>query len=88
MQQIHVSSHIFADSFRHFSKDSFDVSKMLKVVFVGESAIDDGGPRCEIFQLLLHDIACQSGLFGGWPDHVDALSRKKKLLSERCSQQL
>jgi hypothetical protein len=84
VQRIHVRrSHIFADSFRHFSKESFDVSKMLKVVFVGECAIDDGGPRREYFQLLLHAIACHSGLFGGWPNHVvplhniDALSRSK-----------
>ena len=49
---------------------------------MGESAVD-GGPRWEYFQLLQHDIACKSGLFGGWPDHVvpihnvDALIHKK-----------
>ena len=70
VQRIHVRrSHIFEDSFRHFSKDSFDVTKLLKVRFVGESAIDDGGPRREFFQLL-NAIANKSGLFGGFPDHV------------------
>lgn len=43
---------------------------MLKVMFIGESAVDDGGPQREYFQLLQHDIACKSGLFGGWPNHV------------------
>ena len=76
-------SYIFADSFRQVSKDSFNVSKMLKVIFIGESAVDDSGPRREYFQLLQHDVACKSGLFGGWPDHVvllhnvEALSRSK-----------
>ena len=71
VQRIHVRrSHISEDSFRHFSKDSFDVTKLLKVRFVGESAIDDGGPRREFFQLLLNAIANKSGLFGGFPDHV------------------
>ena len=71
MQQIYVRrSQIYADSFRHFSKESFDVSMMLKVMFIGESAVDDGGPQREYFQLLQHDIACKSGLFGGWPNHV------------------
>ena len=84
VQRIHVRrSNVFADSFRQFSKYSFDVSKMLKVIFIGESAVDDGGPRREYFQLLQHDIACKSGLFGGWPDrvvllhNVEALSRNK-----------
>ena len=56
---------------------------MLKVFFIGESAIDNGGPRREYFQLLQHDIACKSGVFTGWPDHVtplhnvEALARNK-----------
>ncbi len=42
--RIHVRrSHIFEDSMRQFSKDSFNTSKMLKVLFIGESAVDDGG---------------------------------------------
>ena len=84
VQRIHVRrSLIFEDSFRQFSKDSFDITKMLKVCFVGESAIDDGGPRREFFQLLLNAIASKSGLFQGYPCHVvpchnvDALVQNK-----------
>ncbi len=76
-------SHVFEDAFRHFSKDSFDVTKILKVKFVGESAIDDGGPRREFFKLIIPAIANKSGMFGGYPSHViplhnvDALIRNK-----------
>ena len=49
-------SHFFLDPFCAFSKSSFNVSKLLKVVFVGESSVDSGvdsgGPRQEFFQLL------------------------------------
>ena len=69
--RVHVRrTHIFSDSLRQFSKGSFDVSKILRVTFVGESAVDNGGLRQGYFQLLQHDIACKSGLFGGWLDHV------------------
>ena len=73
-------SHIFEDAFRHFS---FDITKILKVRFIGDSAIDDGGPRREFFQLLIQAIANKSGMFSGYPSHVvplhdvDALIRNK-----------
>ena len=54
VQRIHIRrSNVFEDAFRHISKSSFDVSKILKVKIISESAINDGGPRQEIFQLLL-----------------------------------
>jgi hypothetical protein len=43
---------------------------MLKVCFIGDASIDDGGPRREFFSLLLREIFVKSGLFYGWPDHV------------------
>ena len=55
---------------RAFSKPTFNVSKTLKVIFMGESAVDDGGPRREFFQLLLKDAFTSSGLFIGWPHHT------------------
>ncbi len=84
VQRIHVRrSHIFEDSFRQFSKNSFDVTKMLKVVFVGESAIDDGGPRREFFHLLLNAITSKSGLFSGFPDHVVPLHNVKAVVNNK-----
>lgn len=71
MQHIHIRrNRLFADSLRAFSRPTFNVSKMLKVTFIGESAVDDGGPRREFFQLLLQEAFSSSGLFVGWPDHV------------------
>ena len=70
-QRIHIRrNRLFADSLQAFSRPTFNVSKMLKVVFIGESAVDDGGPRREFFQLLLQEAFSKSGLFVGWPDHV------------------
>lgn len=84
IMRIHVRrSHIFEDSVRQFSKDSFNTSKMLKVLFIGESAVDDGGPRREYFQLLQHDIACKSGLFGGWPSNVVPIHNVNALARNR-----
>ena len=58
-------SHLFLDAARHFSKSSFDVSKMLKVVFIGESSVDVGGLRREFFQRLMKEAFTESGLFAG-----------------------
>lgn len=38
-------SNILSDSVRQFSRKSFDVSRMIKVNFIGEEAVDLGGPR-------------------------------------------
>ena len=62
-------SYLWPDVVRAFSKSSFDVSKMLKVRFVGEPSVDEGGPRREFFQLAVKD-ALSSELFEGWPSNV------------------
>ena len=49
---------------------SFDVSKLLSVTFLAESAVDGGGPRRELFRLLLADLFSISGLFIGYPSAV------------------
>lgn len=84
VQRIHVRrSHIYDDSVRQFVKDSFNVSKFLKVKFIGESAVDDGGPRREYFQLLTKSIATNSALFQGWPDHVIPVHNLEALESNK-----
>ena len=60
-------SHLFRMLFMHFHKN---VSKKLKVVFVGESSVDSGGPRRELFQLLMKEAFTKSGIFAGWPNNV------------------
>lgn len=70
VQRVHVRrSHLFSDSLRQFCRKSFDVTKMLQVRFVGEEAVDEGGPRREFFHLLLFEIF-KSSLFCGFPKHV------------------
>ncbi len=63
-------SHVFKDAVRAFSKSTFNVSKLLKVTFIGEQSVDDGGPRRELFQVLMREAFTSSGLFAGWPCHV------------------
>lgn len=70
VQRIHVRrSHVFSDALRQFSKESFAVNKMLKIIFVGEAALDEGGPRREFFHLLMREIF-KSSLFSGFPSNV------------------
>ena len=39
-------------------------------MFIGEQAVDEGGPRREFFRLVLRGVFSSSGLFTGCPDHV------------------
>lgn len=49
-QRIHVRrASLFQDALKAFARPSFNVSKMLKVVFIGEACVDEGGPRREFF---------------------------------------
>ena len=63
-------SNLLADAFRAFSKRKTNVSKRLKVMFVGEALVDEGGPHREFFELVLKEIFIKSGLFIGWPANV------------------
>ena len=63
---------LLADCFQQFKRSSFDVTKLLSVTFLTESAIDGGGPRRELFRLLLADLFSISGLFTGYPSSVTA----------------
>ena len=66
-QRIHVRSKcLFDDAVWAFSRPTFNASKLLKVTFIGEGAVD-GGPRREFFNLLMKDAFHSSGLFSGWP---------------------
>ena len=46
-------------------KRSFDENKHVRVTFLGESAIDGGGPRKECFMLLLNNINENHSLLNG-----------------------
>ena len=70
VQRVHIRrSHLLTDALRQFSKFKFDVTKMLQVRFIGEEAVDAGGPRREFFHLLMQEIF-KSSLFEGYPIHT------------------
>ena len=46
----------------------FDEQKHLRIRFVGELAVDEGGPRREFFMLMMNAIANSSMLLQGPPD--------------------
>ena len=58
------------DALKRFNRSSFDVSKLLHITFLGESAVDTGGPRREFFRLLLIELFSASNLFEGYPSAV------------------
>lgn len=59
-------SHILQDSL-HLLRNGLDVTKYLRVTFVNEPAVDEGGPLREFFRLLLRGIGSSNSLFSG-PD--------------------
>ena len=46
-------------------RSGLDVNKHIKVSFVGNIAVDEGGPRREFFKLLTESIASNNSLFQG-----------------------
>lgn len=58
---------LLQDATKQFQRQSFDASKVLRVQFLGELAVDTGGPRREFLQLLMVDLLSKSGLFEGYP---------------------
>ena len=70
-QRLHVRrSNLVKDTIKAFSRPTFDVSKILKVTFIPEGSVDDGGPRREFFQLAIKECMNTSSLFTGWPRNV------------------
>ncbi len=49
-------SNLRLDTMRAFSRPTFNVSNLLKVIFVGEPSVDDGGPCREFFLLIMKEI--------------------------------
>ena len=57
-------SHIWDDALRAV-KRNFVESKHIRITFLGESAIDGGGPRREFFMLLMNSIKENNSLLEG-----------------------
>ena len=60
-------SNLWEDSLKQFIK-GLSYNKTIKVTFVGEPAVDSGGPRREYFTLLIRAIAMNNSLFEGDTD--------------------
>ncbi len=56
--------HVWQDALNRF-KCGIDFSKYIRVSFVGEPAVDEGGPLREFLHLLMGCIATNNGLFSG-----------------------
>lgn len=70
-QRLHIRrSNLVHDTIRAFSRTTFDISKVLKVTFIPEGSVDDGGPLWEFFQLAIKECMKTSSLFTGWPENV------------------
>lgn len=59
--------HILDDTLASI-RSGFDEKKHIRVTFLGEAAVDEGGPRREFFMLLMGAIANNSSLLDGPPD--------------------
>lgn len=63
---IHVRrNHIWSDTLRAVKKASFNPINPLHITFIGEPAVDEGGPRQEFFSLVLAKIAGDKSMFNG-----------------------
>ena len=56
--------HVWEDTIRKL-KSGLNVNKPIKVSFVGESAVDEGGPLREYLSILIASIASNNNLFQG-----------------------
>ncbi len=61
-------THIWEDAMKAFNRP-FDVRKHLRITFLGEPAVDDGGPRREFFMLMMTSFNNQESLLEGSPNH-------------------
>ena len=60
--------HIWKDAVRAMSRSSFDPKRCIRVTFVGEEAVDDGGSRREFLSLALQELTMDgtTGADNGW----------------------
>lgn len=78
-------SDIFNDGINAFQRSSFNASKCLKVRFIGEPAVDQGGPRREFFRLFQSEMGQTSGMFHGWPHCLSPVSNSQAVANGRFS---
>ena len=60
-------NHLWEDTLKRFQA-GLNFQKYVRVLFVGEPAVDDGGPLREFLHLLMGEIAANNSLFCGQED--------------------
>lgn len=66
---VHVRrNNIWKDALRAITKPSFTPTNRMRVTFIGEPAVDEGGPRREFFTLALGKMVEDRALFSGPPN--------------------
>ena len=60
-------NHLWEDTLKRFQA-GLNFRKYVRVLFVGEPAVDDGGPLREFLHLLMGEIAANNSLFCGQED--------------------
>lgn len=56
-------SYLFVDTIKEFGKVSLDLSRPFQVRFYGEPAVDEGGPKRELFRLFKKDLCSKTSMF-------------------------
>jgi len=66
VNSIHIRrNHMWHDALRAISKSTFDPLLPVRITFIGEPAVDDGGPRREFFSLALKKMSEDGTIFQG-----------------------
>ena len=69
VNSLHVRrNYMWHDALRAISKPAFDPFLPVRVTFIGEPAVDDGGPRREFFSLALMKMSEDTTIFQGPPE--------------------
>ena len=74
--------HIYSDSLKAFKK-RFSFNAAIRVVFLGEPAVDCGGPLREYFTLLMKEILSNNSLFNG-PDDCRGLVHSMRSVESKA----
>lgn len=74
-------NHIYGDSLKAFRK-GFPFNATIRVVFLGEPAIDIGGPLREYLTLLIREVMSNNSLFNG-PDDSRGIVHSMKSIESR-----
>ena len=76
-------NHIWKDAVCAMSRPTFDPHLCFRVSFVGEEAVDDGGPCREFFSLAMQELARDGTIFQGpqcsrfFTHNVQGMARRK-----------